>query len=190
MSVVWTSHDDNEDELTFALYVRGEGRKKLASAERQNRAASLFLGFHDYAGRRVLPEAGGVRFAIQSGGAGADAPTRESERFEVDNSQPAIQNLRAAAAKERAGDFTVTFEVHDPATAVARAEYSLDSGDWSVVFPKGDLSDSREESYRNRVASSSSAESIRFRCAPPTATRIRRAARLPLPSLRNRPRPV
>jgi hypothetical protein len=71
---------------------------------------------------------------------------RESERFEVDNSQPEILNLRAAA-KGASGDFTVTFDVRDPAIPVARAEYSLDSGDWSLIFPKGDLSDSREESY-------------------------------------------
>ena len=29
MSVVWTAHDDNEDELTFSLYVRGEGRERI-----------------------------------------------------------------------------------------------------------------------------------------------------------------
>jgi hypothetical protein len=65
----------------------------------------------------------------------------------VDNSQPEILNLRAAAPKGASGDFTVTFEVRDPSIPVARAEYSLDSGDWSLIFPKGDLSDSREESY-------------------------------------------
>ncbi len=56
--------------------------------------------------------------------------------------------MKAVAAKGASGDFVVMFEVRDPAIPVARAEYSLDSGDWSAVFPKGDLSDSREESYQ------------------------------------------
>ncbi len=146
MSVVWTAHDDNEDELTFSLYVRGE-------AEKNWRLLKDKIEQHHYSWDSTTMPDGAyylklVATDLPSNPAGqALTAERESERFEVDNSQPAIQNLRATAAKGAAGDFTVTFEVHDPATAIARAEYSLDSGDWSVVFPKGDLSDSREENY-------------------------------------------
>ncbi len=146
MSVVWTAHDDNEDELTFALYVRGEGEKNW-------RLLKDKIEQHHYSWDSTTMPDGAyylklVATDLPSNPAGqALTAERESERFEVDNSQPAIQNLRATAAKGAAGDIAVTFEVHDPATAIARAEYSLDSGDWSVVFPKGDLSDSREESY-------------------------------------------
>jgi len=146
MSVVWTAHDDNEDELTFALYVRGEGEKYW-------RLLKDKIEQHHYSWDSTTMPDGAyylklVATDLPSNPAGqALTAERESERFEVDNSQPAIQNLRATAAKGAAGDITVTFEVHDPATAIARAEYSLDSGDWSVVFPKGDLSDSREETY-------------------------------------------
>ncbi len=146
MSVVWTAHDDNEDELTYALYVRGEGEKNW-------RLLKDKIEQHHYSWDSTTMPDGAyylklVATDLPSNPAGqALTAERESERFEVDNSQPAIQNLRATAAKGAAGDITVTFEVHDPATAIARAEYSLDSGDWSVVFPKGDLSDSREESY-------------------------------------------
>ena len=146
MSVVWTAHDDNEDELTFALFVRGEGEKNW-------RLLKDKIEQHHYSWDSTTMPDGAyylklVATDLPSNPAGqALTAERESERFEVDNSQPAIQNLRAAAAKGAAGDITVTFEVHDPATAIARAEYSLDSGDWSVVFPKGDLSDSREQNY-------------------------------------------
>lgn len=146
MSVVWTSHDDNDDDLTFSLYVRGDGEKNW-------RLLKDKIEQHHYSWDSTTMPDGGYYLKLVA----SDMPSnpvdetlstsRESERFEVDNSQPAIQNLRAGAAKGASGDVTVTFEVHDPSTAVARAEYSLDSGDWNVIFPKGDLSDSRDESY-------------------------------------------
>ena len=146
LSVVWTSHDDNDDELTFSLYVRGDGEKNW-------RLLKDKIEQHFYSWDSTTMPDGGYYLKVVA----SDKPSnptdealsaeRESERFEVDNSQPAIQNLRAAAEKSGNGDVTVTFEVHDPVTAVARAEYSLDSGDWSVIFPKGDLSDARDESY-------------------------------------------
>jgi hypothetical protein len=146
MSVVWTAHDDNEDDLVFTLYVRGEGEKNW-------RLLKDKIEQHHFSWDSTTMPDGGyylklVASDLSSNPAGeALTAARESERFEVDNSQPAIQNLRATSSKGAAGDITVTFEVRDPATAVARAEYSLDSGDWSVVFPKSDLSDSREENY-------------------------------------------
>ena len=42
---------------------------------------------------------------------------------------------------------TLTFDVHDPSSTIELAEYSVDSADWSVIFPKGSLSDSLQESY-------------------------------------------
>ena len=147
MSVVWTSHDDNEDELTFSLYIRGEGEKNW-------RLLKDKIDQHHYSwDSTTLPDGAYYLKLVASDSPSNPAEqaltaTRESERFEVDNSQPEILNLKAVAAKGVAGDFIVTFEVRDPAIPVARAEYSLDSGDWSVVFPKGDLSDSREESYQ------------------------------------------
>ena len=146
MSVVWTSHDDNDDDLTFTLYIRGEGEKNW-------RLLKDKIEQHHYSWDSTTMPDGAYYLKLVA----SDSPsnpsdqaltaTRESERFEVDNSQPEILNLRAAASKGASGDFTVTFDVHDPAIPVARAEYSLDSGDWSLIFPKGDLSDSREESY-------------------------------------------
>jgi sugar lactone lactonase YvrE len=146
MSVVWTSHDDNDDDLTFTLYIRGEGEKNWRSLKDK-------IDQHHYSwDSTTLPDGAYYLKLVASDSPSnpsdqALSATRESERFEVDNSQPEILNLRAAASKGTSGDYTVTFDVRDPAIPVARAEYSLDSGDWSLIFPKGDLSDSREESY-------------------------------------------
>ena len=71
---------------------------------------------------------------------------RISERFEIQNTPPRIENLRAdtggAAAK-------ITFDGVSSGLAITRAQYSVDAGDWLIVFParrsvrraKGKLSD-------------------------------------------------
>ena len=41
----------------------------------------------------------------------------------------------------------VRFQASDPASFIARAQYSLDAGDWTLVFPAGGLSDALRESY-------------------------------------------
>ena len=40
----------------------------------------------------------------------------------------------------------------DSFSAIKRAEYSLDGGDWQFVEPVGQLSDSKTEDYDFRVA--------------------------------------
>ena len=69
---------------------------------------------------------------------------RESERFEVDNATPLIENLRVEPARD---GLRARFTARDPASAIDRAELSLDAGDWAIVFPVGRLSDSLEEKY-------------------------------------------
>ncbi len=71
---------------------------------------------------------------------------RESDRFEVDNTPPAIVQLTAEYASGAAA-VRVRFQASDPASSIARAQYSLDAEDWSLVFPAGGLSDSSRENY-------------------------------------------
>ena len=41
----------------------------------------------------------------------------------------------------------VRFQASDTASFIARAQYSLDAGDWTLVFPAGGLSDALRENY-------------------------------------------
>jgi hypothetical protein len=72
--------------------------------------------------------------------------SRESERFVVDNAPPELSGLQAAAG-ENAGETRIRFTARDSASAIARAEYSLDAGEWTLVYPAGRLSDAPEEHY-------------------------------------------
>jgi hypothetical protein len=142
-SVVWAAHDDNDDELTFSLFYRGEGEKNWRLLK--DKIEQRFYSWDTAA----MPD-GAYTLKIVASDAPSNPPEealtteRESDRFEVDNTPPVIENLRAEPGGNEA---RVRFSAHDSASDVVRAEYSLDAGDWQIVFPAGRLSDSRQESY-------------------------------------------
>ncbi|MFZ0968156.1 MAG: hypothetical protein WAN13_07785 [Candidatus Acidiferrales bacterium] len=146
-SVLWSTHDENDDDLTFSVYIQGEGEKNW-------RLLKDKIEQHYYSwDATTLPDGAYFLKIVAS-----DAPSnpadraltaeRVSDRFDVDNTPPTIEHVRAQAGSGGHGDATVVFDVRDPASTIERAEYSLDSSDWSVVFPKGSLSDSLQESYQ------------------------------------------
>src|SRR5258706_11986721 len=71
---------------------------------------------------------------------------RESDRFEVDNTPPAIAQLTADSTGG-AGAVRVRFQASHPSSSIARAQYSIDADDWTLVFPSGGLSDFSPENY-------------------------------------------
>ena len=149
-SVIWTAHDENDDDLVFTLYIRGEGEKNW-------RLLKDKIEQHFYSwDATTLPDGAYYLKLVAS-----DSPSnpsdrslsveRVSDRFEVDNTPPTVEHLHAETAKSGSGDATLTFDARDAGSTIERGEYSLDSGDWSVIFPKGELSDSTQESYELKL---------------------------------------
>lgn len=146
-SVLWAAHDDNEDELRFAVYYRGEAEhdwKLLKDGLEQKYFTWDTTAFPD----------GAYYVKITATDAPSNPPAaalpaeRESERFEVDNTPPVVEGLRAEpAAKKGGGGFTAQCVVRDASSGIARAQYSLDGGDWTLLAPAGDLTDAPEERY-------------------------------------------
>src|SRR5258706_14605103 len=64
---------------------------------------------------------------------------RESDRFEVDNTPPAITQLTADSTGA-AGAVRVRFQASHPSSSIARAQYSIDADDWTLGFPSGGVS--------------------------------------------------
>jgi len=143
-SVLWSAHDDNDDDLVFSVYYRGEGEQTWRLLK--DKLAQRFYSW-DSTG---MPDGAYYLKIVAS-----DLPSnpasqalsneRISERFEIQNTPPRIENLRAdpsaAAAK-------ITFEATSSGLAITRAQYSVDAGDWLIVFPASGLSDGPKESYQ------------------------------------------
>jgi WD40 repeat protein len=162
----WSAHDDNGDELVFDVYIRGDGEKnwRLLHARVTDR-------FYSFDSIRV-PD-GGYRLRVVA----SDAPAhvlgealtgeRESDRFLIDTTPPAISGLQGSL---QAGTLHAAFTATDATSPVIRAEYSVDAGRWQVLEPVGKLSDSLTEHYELSVPLSSLSqreETLQAAPAPP-----------------------
>ena len=143
-SVLWTADDANDDQLEFSIYFRGEN-------ETSWRLLKDKLDVRYYSWDTASMPDGAYYLKIVA----SDAPSnpsgegltseRESERFVVSNTPPEIAQLTADAPG--GAGVRVRFQASAPVSFIARAQYSLDAGDWTLVFPTGGLSDSPRESY-------------------------------------------
>ena len=143
ITVRWSAHDDNDDELSYSVYYKGDGetRWKLLKEKITDKFYSWDAG--------LLPD-GGYMLRVVASDAPSHTPEealthfKDSQRFEVDNTPPRIDSL---VAKSVDGKLNVTLTATDSFSSIQRAEYSLDAGPWQLVEPVGRISDSLNERY-------------------------------------------
>ena len=142
-SVLWTAEDANDDQLEYSVYFRGENESDWKLLK--DKLDSKFYAWDT----TTMPDAAYYLKVVAS-----DAPSnpagegltseRESDRFVVSNTPPSIGQLTADAAS---AGVRVRFQASAPVSFITRAQYSLDAGDWTLVFPAGGLSDAPRENY-------------------------------------------
>jgi flavin-binding protein dodecin len=153
-SVLWSAHDDNDDDLVFTIYFRGE-------AEKDWRVLKDKLTQRYYSWDTLSMPDGAYYLKIVA----SDSPSnpadqalsdaRESDRWIVANTPPRIENLRASAGQLGT---KASFDAIAVSSAIARAQYSVDAGDWQLIFPAGVLSDASKESYSIELSGLSAGE--------------------------------
>jgi hypothetical protein len=157
VTVRWAAHDDNGDDLTYALYLRGDGESvwRLLKDGITDKAYSFDA--------TQIPD-GGYQVKVVASDAPSHAPgdaltgDKVSERFEVDTTPPVISGLKATAeAAVCEGSLchrrlSVAFDAEDAFSPIEHAEYSLDAGPWQYIEPVGKLSDSRREHYELHIS--------------------------------------
>jgi hypothetical protein len=147
IGVKWSAHDDNDDQLVYSIYYRGDGETRwlLLKDNLTDKAYSFDAS--------LLPD-GGYTVKVVASDAPSHSPgealtaSKESRRFEVDTTPPRIENL---AASVEGGQIHVTFRAGDGFSPIKRAEYAVDAGEWNYVEPVGQLSDARTENYDFKV---------------------------------------
>jgi len=148
IGVKWSAHDENDDQLVYSVYYRGDGETRwlLLKDNLSEKAYSFDAS--------LLPD-GGYTVKVIASDAPSHSPgealstSRESRRFEVDTTPPRIENL---AASIDTGKIHITFRAADNFSPIKRAEYSVDAGDWKYVEPVGQLSDAKTENYDFKIA--------------------------------------
>jgi hypothetical protein len=148
----WAAHDDNGDDLTYSLYLRGDGEHawRLLKDNITDKAYSF--------DQTLLPD-GGYQLKVVASDSPSHTPgdaltgDKVSDRFEIDTTAPNVTNLKATsdavpcAHAPCTSPAHVTFDAEDAMSPVAHAEYSLDAGPWQYIEPVGGLSDARHEHY-------------------------------------------
>ncbi len=147
IGVKWTVHDDNDDQMIYSVYFRGDGESRwlLLKDNLTDKSYSFDAS--------LLPD-GGYTIEVQASDAPSHSPgqaltsTRDSARFEVDTTPPRIDDLKASFEGD---EIHLAFHATDGFSNIKRAEYSVDAGEWQYVEPAGQLSDSKTANYDFRV---------------------------------------
>jgi len=142
-TAVWTAHDENEDELTFSLYYRGQGEKEWKLLKND-----IHGNFYSW-DTNLMPDGAYYLKLVASDSASnpvgqALTVDRISDRFQVDNTPPSVENLRA---QQSGNEWHLRFTARDAASDIARGSYSVDAHHWQSVFPEGQLTDAPVENY-------------------------------------------
>jgi hypothetical protein len=143
IGVKWNAHDDNDDQLVYSVYYRGDGETRwlLLKDNLTDKAYSFEAS--------LLPD-GGYTIKVVASDAPSHSPgealtaNKESRRFEVDTTPPRVENLTASV---EGAQIHVRFRAEDGFSNIKRAEFSVDAGDWKYVEPIGQLSDAKVEDY-------------------------------------------
>jgi hypothetical protein len=140
----WLANDDNGDTLLFKLEIRGEN--ETAWKPLRENLRERFYSWDSTA----YPD-GKYRVRVTASDAPSNTPeqtltaSRESDRFLIDNTAPEITALTATA---QGAKIDVRFHAKDALNVLAKAEYSVNGGEWKVVEPTTRLTDSQEHDYR------------------------------------------
>ncbi len=143
VTVRWSAHDDNGDDLMFAVWYRGEGETTWRLLK--DKITDRFYSFDS----ALLPDGSyTVKIVASDAPVHVDADTLTAERasgaFTIDTTPPVPGML---TAKILAGKVHAIFDARDATSPIAHAEYSVDGGPWQYLEPAGHLSDSLAEHY-------------------------------------------
>jgi len=144
IAIRWNAHDDNDDQLDYTLYYRGDNETRWQVLK--DDLADKFYSFES----NLLPDGGYTIKVVASDvpahspGLGLSSNQLESSHFEIDNTPPVISNLTGALENAK---IHIRFTATDAMSIIRRAEFSLDAGEWRFIAPKGEIADARTETY-------------------------------------------
>jgi outer membrane protein assembly factor BamB len=150
-SVLWSAHDDNDDELHYSVYYRGENQRDWLLLK--DNVDQKFYSWDT----TTMPD-GAYYLKIVATDAPSNPPSlalkteRESERFEVNNTPPTIEKVEASATglsadRSRGASYDISFTASHPTMSIEKAQYSVDGGDWIPLAPTTGITDYKTEKY-------------------------------------------
>jgi hypothetical protein len=142
-SVTWQAADANDDDLIYDVQYRAVDETTWKPMR-----ARIDEDFVSWDGT-AMPDGTYVVRVIATdapSNAPGQALTAEkvSEQFDVDNTPPRVEDLKAQPAPS---SLRLAFTVADGFSIVRDVAYAVDAGDWVMVFPADGLGDALSERY-------------------------------------------
>jgi hypothetical protein len=155
-TITWEAEDENGDAIRCAISVRAEGEKAWRLLE-EKWTESVFT--FDTAN---FPD--GVYFIKLTASDDASNPpdlAKMSEKITpaliIDNTAPAIKNVQIV---REGGGLAVAFQTEDTFSPIKEAKVLVRPDDWRVVFPEDGLCDSKQESFKVKLALGAKSENL------------------------------
>jgi hypothetical protein len=143
-SFTWKATDDNDDTLEYSIYFRGEGE-----TEWKLLAKEISETFYSLDGS-TLPD-GMYRMKVVASDAMSNPYGKAligelvSRPFMISNSTPLVTVTNQTVTGKRV---EVSFHAKVGAGRIASGEFSIDGGEWFLVFPIDGIADSAEEDFK------------------------------------------
>ncbi len=143
-SFTWKATDENDDSLEYSIYFKGEGETDWKVLEKRHTDSFYTLD------AATLPD-GTYRLKILA----SDAPSNPygkslvgelvSNPFVISNSTPLVE---ITSNKVNGKRVEIQFRSTVPAGRIASAEFSIDGGEWYLLFPVDGIADSAREEFQ------------------------------------------
>lgn len=143
----WQADDPDGDRLVYQVDFKGDGEREWKNLRRNLHENTLLLDGDALADGKYL-------FRVQASDREANAGTmaREAELVSspvlIDNTAPVV---RVSGSKRTGNTADIEFSAVDSASALRRAEWSVDAGPWMAVAPVDGILDSETEQFRLHV---------------------------------------
>jgi WD40 repeat protein len=141
--ISWQAEDADGDKLVYQLDFRGDGEREWKTLRRGLHENTVTLDGDALGDGRYLFRV--TASDRESNATGAKEADLISSPVLIDNTPPVIR-IQSSTRSGAAAD--VTFEAHDDASALRRAEWSLDAGPWTPLAPTDGILDSETEQFR------------------------------------------
>jgi len=155
-TVTWEASDENEDNLTFNIYIRREGENSWRLM--QGKLTDKVFSFDT----RNFPD-GTYWLKVEATDLPSNPPGTEkkmekiSQPLVIDNSLPAVKNFLASRSGE---GLEVSFVAEDAYSYIEEVKFLVRPGDWQVIFPVDGLCDSRSENFKFTVKIPSGSDNL------------------------------
>ncbi len=148
LMISWQADDPDSDKLVYELAFRGDGEREWKTLKKDLHDNTYLLDGDALADGRYF-----FKVTASDREANPLAAAKEAELVSspvlIDNTPPVV-HIQSATRTGAGAD--ISFDAKDSASALKRAEWSIDAGPWTAIGPVTGILDSPSEEFRLHIA--------------------------------------